>query len=82
MNKKLSYNGKTLNQMTIEELKQQILLNRTRMKLRTIFWILISIITFFVVPCLVEVPIVIGVVTDFWLLQNNKAIRYELGKRR
>ena len=82
MNGKLSYNGKTHEQMTTEELKHQLRLNRTRLKLRTIFFVAISILMFFVVPFLVEVPIAIGVVTDFWLLQNNKAIQYELGKRR
>ena len=82
MNRKLSYNGKTLEQMTTEELKRQLGLNRTRLKLRTIFFVAISILTFFVVPFLVEVPIAIGVVTDFWFLQNNKEIQLELGRRR
>ena len=82
MNRKLSYNGKTLDQMTTEELKSQIRINRSRLKGRFAFFIVITVLTFFVVPFVAPIPGVIGAVTIFWLLQNNKAMQYELGKRR
>ena len=82
MNMKLSYNGKTLDQMTTEELKRQCRVNRTRLKIRLIFWVAILVLTFFTVPFVLPVVGAIAAVTTFWLLQNNKAIQYELGKRR
>ena len=82
MNRKLSYNGKTLDQMTTEELKRQCKVNRTRLKIRLIFWIAILVLTFFVLPFALPIIGAIAAVTTFWLLQNNKAIQYELSKRR
>ncbi len=82
MNRKLSYNGKTLEQMTTEELKHQCRVNRTRFKIRTIFFIAILFLSFFIVPFALPIIGAIEVVTTFWLLQNNKAIQVELGKRR
>ena len=82
MNMKLSYNGKTLDQMTTEELKRQCRVNRTRLKIRLIFWVAILLLTFFTVPFVLPVVGAIAAITTFWLLQKNKAIQYELGKRR
>ena len=82
MNRKLSYNGKTLDQMTTEELKRQCRVNKTRLKIRLIFWIAILVLTFFVLPFALPIIGAIAAVTTFWLLQNNKAIQYELSKRR
>ena len=82
MNRKLSYNGKTLDQMTTEELKRQCRVNRTRLKIRLIFWIAILVLTFFVLPFALPIIGAIAAVTTFWLLQNNKEIQLELGRRR
>ena len=82
MNRKLSYNGKTLEEMTTEELKRQCRVNRTRLKIRLIFWIAILVLTFFILPFALPIIGAIATVTTFWLLQNNKAIQYELSKRR
>ncbi len=82
MNRKLSYNGKTLEQMTTEELKHQCRVNRTRLKIRTIFFIVILVLSFFIVPFTLPIIGAIAAVTTFWLLQNNKAIQLELGRRR
>lgn len=82
MNRKLSYNGKTLEKMTTNELKAQCRVNRNRLKIRMVFFAVITVLTFFVVPFAVPIPGAIGAVTTFWLLQNNKAIQWELGRRR
>ncbi len=82
MNRKLSYNGKTLGQMTTEELKHQCRVNRSRLKIGTIFFIAILVLSFFIVPFALPIIGAIAAVTTFWLLQNNKAIQIELGKKR
>ena len=82
MNRKLSYDGKTLEEMTTNELKAQCRVNRNRVKRRIVFFIVITVITFFSVPFVAPIPGVIGAVTTFWLLQNNKAIQLEVGRRR
>ncbi len=50
MNRKLFYNGKTLDQMTAEELKHQCIVNRSRLKIRIIFFTAILVLSFFIVP--------------------------------
>lgn len=82
MNRKLSYNGKTLEQMTTEELKNQCRVNRTRLKGRITFFIVILVLSFFIIPFALPIIGAVAAVTTFWLLQNNKAIQIELGKRR
>jgi len=82
MNRKLSYNGKTLEQMTTEELKHQCRVNRARLKVRITFFIAILILSFFVCPFVLPIIGAIAAVTSFWILQNNKAIQIELNKRR
>ena len=82
MNRKLSYNGKTLEEMTTNELKAQCRVNRNRVKRRIVFFIVITVLTFFSVPFVTPIPSAIGAVTTFWLLQNNKAIQLEVGRRR
>ena len=82
MNRKLSYGGKTLEEMTTNELKAQCRTNRNRLKRRILFFVVITVLTFFVVPFAAPIHGAIGAVTTFWLLQNNKAIHLELGRRR
>lgn len=82
MNRKLSHDGKTLDEMTTNELKAQCRTNRNRLKRRILFFVVITVLTFFVVPFAAPIPCAIGAVTTFWLLQNNKAIQLELGRRR
>lgn len=81
MNRKLSYNGKELYQMTISELETQLKTNQTRILVRSLFLLLIALVAVFVIPILVVFPITVLVITDYWLLQNNKEIRREIERR-
>ncbi len=78
MNRKLSYNGKELYQMTISELEEQLKTNQTRILMRSLFLILVTLAAGFAMPILVIFPIAVLVITDYWLLQNNKEIRRRL----
>lgn len=82
MNRKVSYDGKTLEQMTTDELKHQCRVNRSRLKVRIIFFMAILVLSFFILPFVLPIIGAIASVTTFWLLQNNKAIQMELNKRR
>ncbi len=81
MNTKLSYNGKELYQMTISELEAQLKANKIRMLVRSIFLLLVTLAAGLAMSILVIVPIAILVITDYWLLQNNKEIQKEIARR-
>lgn len=81
MNRKLSYNGKELYQMTISELEAQLKTNQTRMLIRSLFLLLVTLAAGFAMPILVVFPIAVLLITDYWLLQNNKEIRREIERR-
>lgn len=81
MNRKLSYNGKELYQMTISELEAQLKTNQIRILVRSIFLILVTLAAGFAMPILVIVPIAVLVITDYWLFQNNKEIQREIERR-
>ena len=72
MNRKLSYNGKELHQMSTDELKAQLKINQYRLK---------ALLLAFVNPILSVIPIVILLITRYWLLQNNYAIKQEINRR-
>ena len=81
MNRKLSYNGKELYQMTISELEAQLKTNQTRILIRSLFLLLVTLAAGFAMPILVVFPITVLLITDYWLLQNNKEIRREIERR-
>lgn len=81
MNRKLSYKGKELWQMTIGELESQFKINQLRLIFRSLFLILVTLTIGFTMPILVIIPIGILVITNYWLLQNNKDIQREMEKR-
>lgn len=81
MNRKLSYNGKELWQMSISELEAQIKTNKSRILLRSMFLLLVTLVAGGSMPILVIFPIAILLITDYWLLQNNKAIQDEINRR-
>lgn len=81
MNRKLLYNGKELYQMSMNELKKQLELNIQRIKIRNIFLWCIVIVCIFINPVLSIVPIIMSIVTSYWLFQNNEKIKMELNKR-
>ena len=81
MNRKLSYNGKELYQMTISELEEQLKTNQKRILIRSLFLLLVTLAAGFTMPILVIFPIEVLVITDYWILQNNKEIRREIERR-
>ena len=81
MNRKLSYNGKELHQMSVDELKAQLKINQLRLKERAICFLIGAMLLAFVHPVLAVIPIVILLITRYWLLQNNNAIREEINRR-
>ena len=81
MNRKLSYNGKELYQMTISELEEQLKTNQKRILVRSLFLLLVTLAAGFTMPILVIFPIAVLVITDYWILQNNKEIRREIERR-
>lgn len=81
MNRKLSYNGKTVPEMTTKELQEQYKTNKNRLKVRSGFLGGVSILAFFAMPILAIVPIGVGVITGYWLVKNNEAIKEEIDRR-
>lgn len=81
MNRKLSYNGKELYQMTINELERQLKTNQSRIIVRSIFLLLVTLVAGFIMPILTIFPILVLVITDYWLLQNNYEIKQEIDRR-
>ena len=81
MNRKLSYNGKELYQMTISELEVQLKTNQKRIIVRSLLLLLVTLAAGFAMPILVIFPIAVLVITDYWLLQNNYEIKREIERR-
>lgn len=81
MNRKLSYNGKTLQEMTTRELQDQYNANTKRLKLRAVFFAVVTIVICIEHPLLAIVPLGIGVATTYWLAENNGAIKREIDRR-
>ena len=81
MNRKLSYNGKELHQMSTDELKAQLKINQYILKERAICFLIGALLLAFVNPILSVIPIVILLITRYWLLQNNYAIKQEIDRR-
>ena len=81
MNRKLSYNGIELYQMTISQLEEQLKVNQKRIIVRSLFLLLVILAAGFTMPILVIFPIAVLVITDYWILQNNKEIKREIERR-
>lgn len=81
MNRKLSYNGKELWQMSIDELKAQLKINQLRLKERAISFLFVALFSAFIMPILAIIPIAILLITRYWLLQNNNEIQREISRR-
>lgn len=81
MNRKLSYNGKTIQEMTKSELQEQLETNKKRLTVRACFFGVASLATFAVLPVVGIVPLGIGAITSYWLKENNEAIKEEIHKR-
>lgn len=81
MSEQLSYNGKSIEEMTKQELQEQYETNKKRSGVRAGAFGAFSLLTFAVVPALGIVPLGIGVITAHWLRQDNEAIKEEIDKR-
>ena len=81
MNRNISYQGKTIYEMTINELRKQYKLNKIRFIYRTIFFILIAISITLYEPIATIIPMSFAIITGYWLIENNNAIRKEIENR-
>lgn len=81
MNNDLKYNGKYLEQMTTNELKQQYELNRKRIIGNSAFLATVSGISLFYCPPIALVPIGIGSLRVYWINKNNKSLEEEANNR-
>lgn len=81
MNRKLSYNGKELKEMTRSELENQVVTNKKRIVGNNIFLVAVAVASLFVTPPLSLVPIGIGVLRTYWLCEDNNAIKDEISRR-
>ena len=81
MNRKLSYNGKGLEEMTQSELEKQVVTNKKRIVGNNIFLGTVAVASLFVALPLFLVPIGIGLLKTYWLCENNNAINNEIGRR-
>lgn len=78
MNRVLKYRGKTIKEMTLNELEEQYKINKLRFIYRTIFFGLIAISMIFYEPISSFIPVTLAIITDYWLIENNKLIKQEI----
>ena len=81
MKRELKYRGKNIKEMTINELRNQYSMNKTRFLYRTLFFVLIAISMFVYEPISIIIPFVIATITGYWLIENNKEIKLEIENR-
>lgn len=81
MNRKLSYNGKAVYEMTEKELSQQLEVNKRRITVNNLFVAVITGTSLVVCAPAAILVIIIGVLRRNWLLENNKVLREELNQR-
>lgn len=82
MDRKLVYNGKEINQMSKEELENQLKINKERIKMRNLFFLSIILILILIYPLIAIFPFIICLITTYWLLQNNDEIEKEINQKR
>ena len=78
MNRIIKYNGKTIKEMTLSELENQYKMNKIRLIYRTIFFIIIALAVMFYEPISFILPIGLAIITGYWLVKNNNAIKNEI----
>lgn len=81
MNRKLSYDGKELHEMTQEKLKEQVETNKKRIVCNNLFVTTITGVSLFACPPAALLTLGVGVVRRNWILENNKEIQKELNNR-
>lgn len=78
MSRIIKYNGKTIKEMKLSELENQYKMNKIRLFYRTIFFIIIALVVMFYEPILSILPIGLAIITGYWLVENNNAIKNEI----
>ncbi len=81
MNRNLSYNGKSVSEMTAEELRQQLAINKKRMTGNKLVMVVVAGVSLLPCPPAAILAIVIGILRRNWLLENNAVLQEELNKR-
>lgn len=81
MNRNLSYGGKNVHEMTAEELKRQLEINKKRMTGNKLVMVVITGATLIACAPVAVLVIAIGVLMRNWLLENNAVLQEELNKR-
>ncbi|MCI8547035.1 MAG: hypothetical protein HFJ44_07410 [Clostridia bacterium] len=81
MNRNLSYGGKNVHEMTAEELKRQLEINKKRMTGNKLVMVVITGATLIACAPVAVLVIAIGVLRRNWLLENNAVLQEELNKR-
>ena len=81
MNRKLSYDGKELHEMTQEKLKEQAETNKKRIVRNNLFVATITGVSLFAFPPAALLTLGVGVVRRNWILENNKEIQKELNNK-
>ena len=81
MNRVIKYRGKTIKEMTLQELENQYKFNKTRLLYRTLFFIIVALGIIVYEPIAMIIPISFAIITGYWLMQNNQAIKEEIEYR-
>ena len=81
MNRNLSYGGENVHEMTAEELKRQLEINKKRMTGNKLVMVVITGATLIACAPVAVLVIAIGVLRRNWLLENNAVLQEELNKR-
>ena len=81
MNNELKYHGKTLDEMTNNELSQQYKLNKQRIIGNGAFLGVVSGISLLYCPPVDIVPVGIGAFRLYWINKNNKLIEEAANER-
>ena len=81
MNRNLSYGGKNVHEMTAEELKRQLEINKKIMTGNKLVMVVITGATLIACAPVAVLVIAIGVLRRNWLLENNAVLQEELNKR-
>ncbi len=81
MNRNLSYDGKNVHEMTAEELRRQLEINKKRMTGNKLVIIVVTGVSLIACAPVAILVIVIGILRRNWMLENNAVLQEELNKR-
>lgn len=81
MNRNLSYDGKNVHEMTAEELRKQLEINKKRMTGNKMVIIVVTGVSLIACAPVAILVIVIGILRRNWMLENNAVLQEELNKR-